>query len=89
MTATIERVAIDHEELRAEVEDNARDYCISYPITGELPTGTFEEATLVQKLRATGIQVDSFDTYALITVNTDEQAIAYADVAEEFDAAKV
>ena len=84
MTTTIERVAIDHEELRAEVEDNARDYNISYPITGELVINTLKEAELVQALLGVGIHVDSFHTYVLITLETDEQAIAYADAVDKF-----
>lgn len=85
MNPTLTLVAIDHEELHAEVEDNARDYYITYPIIGELSTMTEAESTVVKSLYLAGIEIENFDGFARIFLASDEQAMTYCDMMDEFE----
>ena len=76
---------VDYEELRAEVEDHARDYNMSYPIVAVTVIHTQEQIVKAAALTLVGLDVRVEGDYLRITINTDDQAIAYADFAEDID----
>jgi hypothetical protein len=76
---------VDYEELRAEVEDHARDYNMTYPIVAVTTIHAQEQIVKAAALTLVGLDVRVEGDYLRITMNTDDQALAYADFAEATD----